>query len=236
MGPPQQSRQVTTIVITRTGRKPEPDWVAIEEALELVVEGRPIVTLPYLPGHERELCVGHLLSTGIVRDPSAVRVTRVTSGRVECVIEHRPTTGPCPPLRSVSLTSLFSCAAALQERQVVHRATGAAHAAVLCSPTDREVFFAEDIGRLNALDKAIGLAVLGGLCPSRCVAVVSGRLTGTMVEKALEAGILVLGSLAVATTAGIRTASRGGLTLVGSLRNEPARLYTEGVTKVRVPT
>ena len=53
-------------------------------------------------------------------------------------------------------------------------------------------FKAEDIGRHNAVDKAVGYAVLNDIPLSGCMIFTSGRVPVDMVEKVIVAGIPVL--------------------------------------------
>lgn len=55
-------------VVRHSGREPEhcDDLVAVEEPLEIRVNGRPFAVLMRTPGHDLELSAGYLLSEGIV--------------------------------------------------------------------------------------------------------------------------------------------------------------------------
>ncbi|MEM7581762.1 MAG: formate dehydrogenase accessory sulfurtransferase FdhD [Acidobacteriota bacterium] len=47
---------------------PEPDWVAVEEPLEIRLDDEPLVVTMRTPGQDRELAAGFLWSEGIVTD------------------------------------------------------------------------------------------------------------------------------------------------------------------------
>ena len=91
----------------------------------------------------------------------------------------------------------------------------------------------EDVGRLNAVDKAIGLALQQDYSLSKSILLVSGRLTSEMVSKAIQAKVSIMGSLAVATDIGIHLAMNNHLTLLGRLKDENFWLYNQGYARIQ---
>ncbi|HVJ45368.1 MAG TPA: formate dehydrogenase accessory sulfurtransferase FdhD [Luteolibacter sp.] len=65
---------VRRIFLTRNGgTTPEPDHVAVEEPLELRLDGHPVSILMRTPGHDEELAAGFLLTEGLVASPAQIR-------------------------------------------------------------------------------------------------------------------------------------------------------------------
>ncbi|HEY5035847.1 MAG TPA: formate dehydrogenase accessory sulfurtransferase FdhD, partial [Chthoniobacterales bacterium] len=65
----------TTTVVRREGAaaaSEKSDEVAVEEPLEIRVEGRSVAVVMRTPGHDRELAAGFALSEGIVRRPDDI--------------------------------------------------------------------------------------------------------------------------------------------------------------------
>lgn len=79
---------------------------------------------------------------------------------------------------------------------------------------DGVVACCEDIGRHNALDKAIGTALVQDIDLRGCLAFTSGRVPTDMAVKAVRAGIPVLATCKVATDKAFELADEYGLALV----------------------
>jgi FdhD protein len=114
----------------------------------------------------------------------------------------------------------------LRETQAVFVRTGGLHAAAIFSPTGELLVVREDIGRHNAVDKAIGWALLGGRLPlSGHILLVSGRGGFEIIQKTIAAGIPLLASVSAPSSLAVQLARELGLTLVGFLRGRRFVIY-----------
>ena len=96
---------------------------------------------------------------------------------------------------------------------IVYAATHGVHSAALCSPCDI-LFFHEDIGRHNALDKVFGAAFLHDTVLADKVVITSGRISSEILLKVAARGIPVLVSKASPTDLGVRLADQLNVTLI----------------------
>jgi len=85
----------------------------------------------------------------------------------------------------------------------------------------------EDVGRHNALDKAIGYAVLNDLWPlDNHILLVSGRVSFEIIQKALAARIPIVAAVSAPSSLAISFARECGQTLVGFLRHPKMNVYS----------
>lgn len=126
---------------------------------------------------------------------------------------------------TVSLTTLHTLMGSLQAKAEVFRKTGGVHSAALAE-RDSLLFFCEDVGRHNALDKIVGECLWKEVNMSDKILISSGRLSSEMLLKAAKLQIPVLASRSAPTALGIDLAASVGITLVGFVRGKRATVYT----------
>ena len=129
---------------------------------------------------------------------------------------------PVKPVTPISWKAeqVFDLADRFHAGMPLHGQTWATHSCFLAK--DGQLLFqCEDIGRHNALDKAIG----HGIPLSRCMVYSSGRIPTDMAMKAIRAGIPILASKASPTAEAIALAKEYGLTLVCAARRDRMKLF-----------
>jgi FdhD protein len=228
------------------------DLVAVEEPLEIRVDGAPLAVTMRTPGHDEDLALGFLYGEGLidgpraagptpdlaantvdvegplVRDPGARRFYTTSScgvcgkGALEEVAVHSEPIGAGPQVER-------GLVALLPERlsQPTFEKTGGLHAAGLFDASGELLFSREDVGRHNAMDKVIGRALLDGLVPlSERILCVSGRLSFELVQKAAVAGAPILVGVSAPSSLAISLADERGITLCGFARGTSVNVYT----------
>lgn len=136
-----------------------------------------------------------------------------------------------PPITStdfrIDLELLLSLPDRLRKEQGDFARTGGIHAAGIFDSNGEAKIVREDIGRHNATDKAIGRAFLDNQFPlDRHFLLVSGRTSFEIVQKALAAGIPIVGAVSAPSTLAVRFARENNQTLIGFLRPPSFNIYS----------
>ncbi len=122
--------------------------------------------------------------------------------------------------------------AALPERmrreQELFSRTGGVHAAALFSAESALLVLREDVGRHNAVDKAIGFCLLQGLrqYEESSLLLVSGRVSFEIVQKAAVARIPIVAAVSAPTSLAVDLARRMNMTLLGFVRDGRFNIYS----------
>jgi len=145
--------------------------------------------------------------------------------RVEDVVRDIPPVGDRLRLDPARLDAIMT---AMRQRQAVWLATGGTHAAAIFDGDGRVLDIAEDLGRHNALDKAIGRCLLAGLSLAGCGTALTSRVTLEMASKAARAGLELVAAVSAASSLAIEVTERFGITLCGFVRNGRATAFTHG--------
>jgi FdhD protein len=135
----------------------------------------------------------------------------------------------------VDAEALWRAGAALDEQQVLNRATRSVHAAAWSAPNGELRIVREDVGRHNALDKVLGALARSGTDPGGGFLVVTSRASFELVQKAAVMGVSLLAAVSRPTGLAVRIADAAGITLVALLRGRTANVYSHP-ERVRVPT
>lgn len=245
------------------------DTIAVEEPMELRVDGATLTVTMRTPGHDFDLAAGFLVAEGVVHRAEDIASIRYCAGADASgknsynVVDVALGPGIAPPpssagrrftvssacgvcgkdsIEAVHTRSSFEATAStirvaprllaglperLREHQAVFDRTGGVHAAGLFTADGEVSWVREDVGRHNAVDKAIGAAMLAGALPlSEAVLVVSSRASFELVQKAVMAGIGMLVAVSAPSSLAIDLAQAHGVTLAGFVRGGSFNLYS----------
>jgi FdhD protein len=241
-------------MLARVERDGHADLVAVEEPLEIRVDGRPLAVTMRTPGNDEELALGFLHGEGLIdesrpagppadlaantvevegplrRDPGERRFYTTSScgvcgkGALEEVAVHSPPLRDGPRVGRELLASLPERIA-----QPAFERTGGLHATGLFDRGGELVLSREDVGRHNAMDKVIGAALRAGMLPlADRILCVSGRLSFELVQKAAVAGAPILVGVGAPSSLAIELASARRMTLCGFARGGELNVYSGG--------
>jgi len=248
---PSQDR-VRSERVWRVGAAGESDTVIVERAVELVLGGRVLVRIQCLPQRLEDLAVGFLRTEGLVESPRAIAECRVApdGGRIEVRADVDPdrlvlfrervaTSSGCGSGASAAADALPRLASDarfapedilgrmkdLLQASVLFRETGGVHAAAI---TDGRAIlaFAEDVGRHNAVDKAVGAALRQGMDLAHLALLTTGRASSDIVAKAVRAEIPAVVSRGAVTSRAIELGRSADAAVVGFARGDRMNVYT----------
>ncbi|MCP4606986.1 MAG: formate dehydrogenase accessory sulfurtransferase FdhD [Proteobacteria bacterium] len=120
---------------------------------------------------------------------------------------------------------LYSTSRDLSENQVLFKKCGGTHAVGIFDAKGQIMAFAEDIGRHNALDKAIGKCLLMGKSTAGCGAILSGRISLEMVGKCARAGIELITAVSATTSLALDAAEHCNITVLAFVRDTRATIF-----------
>jgi FdhD protein len=137
----------------------------------------------------------------------------------------RPITSPV----KVSASLLSRLPDLLRRQQRLFDSTGGVHAAGLFDLTGTTLLVREDVGRHNAVDKAVGAVILATVPDlphlGDTVLCTSARAGFEIVQKAVMAGIPVVAAVGAASSMAVACAREYGVTLAGFVRGERLVVY-----------
>jgi FdhD protein len=245
-------------MVAKIVRDGEEDYVAVEEPLEIRVDGAPLAVTMRTPGHDEELALGFLYGEGLIDGPREAGLTAdlaVNTIEVAGPLTSDPgarrfyTTSSCgvcgkgaleevavhaePAVRGPEIDRSLLAGLPDHLRQPTFERTGGLHATGLFAASGELLVVREDVGRHNAMDKVVGRSLLDGRVPLHgYVLCVSGRLSFELVQKAAVAGAPILVGVGAPSSLAVGLAAEQGMTLAGFARRGRVNVYT-GAGRVR---
>jgi FdhD protein len=229
--------------------------VIVESALVIGVNGTSDYTIMRTPGNDRELTAGFLFTEGIIDSVYDILMLRQCQDTPHSIVVQTSNVSAVPVKRNLVVSSscglcgradmdglvdqlgrvtegitvpysvIYGIAKRVVPAQSLFKVTGATHAAALFD-ADGEVYAVrEDIGRHNAMDKVIGVAMLRGAPTSKMGVFLSGRVSLELIIKAARAGISLMVSVSAPTDTAVAMADKLGIALAGFARESGFTVY-----------
>jgi FdhD protein len=209
------------------------DDVAVEDSITLFVNDMRIATLIASPVMLRELCVGYLITEGVVSNFEEIQEVNVDEAKQEAYITvsffdqvelwHEVRSSGCIGIKwwtneDINVSSDATFEKAVLKKSLIYldtqarRQTHGVHVAALFDLAGELLAQAVDVGRHSAIDKVVG--VYAGNDFSQTFLLSSGRQPAGMVLKAARAGIPLVISKAAPISTGVEAALQTGVTLI----------------------
>ncbi|MDE8346683.1 MAG: formate dehydrogenase accessory sulfurtransferase FdhD [Acidocella sp.] len=131
-----------------------------------------------------------------------------------------------PHTLRVAPAAIAAAVARLATQQHLNHETRAVHAAGIFTPAANHILVREDVGRHNALDKAIGAAARLPQAPR--VVLVTSRVSIELIQKAAMFGAEIFVAVSVPSARAVRDAEQAGMTLVAIARDDGFEVFTHG--------
>lgn len=230
------------------------DFLAEEVPLTIFLGANELVTLLCMPSDLEDLVKGFLFTSGLIKKPLDIKgivinqeqwaayVDLVNPEIMEGLVFKRLFTSGCGRgtlfynaadiINRVKIVSDFviepikinELLTEFQRKSEVYLKTGGVHSAALADEKNI-LFFKEDIGRHNAIDKVIGSGLSGGGFKNK-ILISSGRISSEVLFKVQKAGIPIIVSHSAPTNQAVKLARDMDITLIGFARAKRMNVYS----------
>lgn len=247
------SKKTVQIIKINDGAKQEiTDEIVSENLLNIYVNKEFYASLMCTPNEKTELAVGFLFAEGIIVSANSIKSAVELTENIVCVMldheiepslhQRKVFTSGCAkgsmdfsafdqndirPVKSDNkyrADDIFMLMKEFNHKSELFRQTGGVHSCAVCR--DNEIlYFSEDIGRHNALDKVIGQALLNNMELRDKLLMTTGRISSDIAVKAARAGIPVIASHSAPTDMALDIAKTANITMLGFVRGNRMSIY-----------
>jgi len=226
--------------------------VVREVLLEVVADGRAVVSIACAGIHLRELAVGFAKQEGLIEEAGDIRTMTFRRGRVDIRTRRGrgrtlPATAPktiassgargsrprhlsgkrataVPARPKLNARAVLDLMDALLAATAIHERTRGTHCSAIAGP--QGILAArEDIGRHNTIDMLCGWALIEGVDLADKVLLTTGRVSSEIVSKAWRMGVPFILSHSAATSRAVALAESLGIAVVGYVRGGTFLVY-----------
>ena len=204
--------------------------LACEHRLTLLVDAAPFAQFVCTGSMLRQLILGRLCTAGRITAAEDVVSLALSPEGTRAEVRLRPGAGRGEARIRTDRSGwrsedIFRLGAAVRASMPLHDETLGTHGAALLRRGE-VLCCCEDIGRHNAIDKAVGEALDRGFPLEECVLYTTGRIAVDIAEKAASAGVPVLASRTLPTAEAVILAKTLGLTLIGRAWEDQYEVFT----------
>lgn len=232
------------------------DILIREYPFTIFVNEKEIVTLLCTPKSLKNLAIGFLFSEGFIEDTSNILNIRLDEEKGLIYVDinnsnilqeklrgKRTITSGCgkgtifynvidsfksrkikTPL-DIKINEIKELMKEFNHKSELFLQTGGVHSVALCNKNNI-LFFEEDIGRHNALDKIIGHSILENINLKDKIILTSGRISSEILIKVAKSNISTIISRSAPTSLAVEIANELNMTLMGFARGERMNVYS----------
>lgn len=232
------------------------DFIAKEVPLTIYFNQEELITLLCSPFDLKELTTGFLYSSGLIKSFNDIEnisedtqkfvvfVKTKNNIRIKDLAFKRVFTSGCgrgtlfysatdlmhrKKIKSdlkIQAEDIFKLMSEFNKKGEIFKKTGCTHSSALCNGSDILVF-KEDIGRHNAVDKAIGECIIKNINMKNLILLTSGRISSEIIFKLQKAEIPVVISHSAPTDQAVKVANVSAITLICFARGRKINIYTD---------
>lgn len=213
--------------------------VAVDDYLELYVNGKLYATIVLSPVDLEEVVIGTLFGDGIIESLEEVveiskegkRVMITLSGPREGTARAREdclgaaSASRRAPAAMVSWDVIRSIYVDFNKRTGSVRFGAAVHTSAIYDLKSKKILISHDVSRHTSISRLIGMSLKSEISPRDSVAITTGRASADMVSRLVRLGIPIIVSTRGPVLGGIAAARALGATLIVYLRWGKPGLY-----------
>ncbi len=209
--------------------KEKRDFVVNESIITLVINNHKTIRISISPSLYREFVYGFLFTSNIISAKEDIDDIVIRNKKIEVNLLQFIDNEDKDSALKKKIIPEFDCLIPLFDKfntkAEIFFKTGGTHSAALSDGNEIN-YFAEDIGRHNAIDKVVGMVILDEKNFSKLYLLTSGRISSEIVRKAFYSKIAVIISHSAPTSLAIKKAKDYNITLIGFLRDNRFNIYT----------
>lgn len=245
-------KEVNIIKINNETREKLSDHIIVEDILNINVNRKFYTSLMCTPEEMLQLALGFLFSEGVITSMKSVRSIEEKDENTLCIIlreglepkvdRKRTLTSGCAggsinlgflnenkvkPIENdcrYSVNQIIMFMKEFNSSSELFKLTGGVHSCAICSH-EGMIFFSEDIGRHNALDKVVGKAIIKNVELGDKLLMTTGRISSDITLKAVRAGIPIIVSHSAPTDSALNVAKASNMTMIGFVRGNRMNVY-----------
>ncbi len=236
----EKFKQYKIIKVEKGEKRSIIDPIAAEEEWKINLNGDPWKYLFISPGEEETLIAGHLYFAELIDSYSEIYRIDVNKKSlfIDVFLKKNIKSSSEPLLSKIKKYASLSSSIFMTYEQIQHlhnklskageifSLTGGTHCCLILSSEGEILSQGEDISRHNAFARAVGRLIKDTDTVQGPMVILSSRINGEMVYRALRIGTEILIGVSAPTSFAVDLCKKKNITLIGFLREGRFNIYT----------